>query len=222
MNIKSIPTPNFYSLDGEIEGIVLHTTLGSYKSAVSWLTSPRSSASAHYVMGRLGEQGGELAQLVDLDKGAWHAGRINHPTDRGKKLLKRDAFGRYKNPNKYLVGFEVASGYDVDRDGILESWEKQYSTYQIKDCARLILHVEDILNKTFADWQIITHRDIAIDKPNLDLMRAMVLAELRKLRAGEEPEPTPQPTPPSDASGLKVGETYRIEHKNGEVQFIKV
>ncbi len=52
--------------------IIIHYTAGrSFESSVNWLTNPKSKASAHIIVGREGE----IAQLVDFNRRAWHAGR---------------------------------------------------------------------------------------------------------------------------------------------------
>lgn len=50
--------------------IVLHATVGSFDSARSWLTSPSSKVSTHYLI----RKDGYIAQLVDESRAAWHAG----------------------------------------------------------------------------------------------------------------------------------------------------
>jgi N-acetylmuramoyl-L-alanine amidase CwlA len=64
-------SPNRESRHGtKIDMIVLHSTVGNFTSAVNWLTSTRSKASAHYVIGR----DGTIANLVPEDDAAWHCG----------------------------------------------------------------------------------------------------------------------------------------------------
>ena len=72
MNIDhSHPSPNHGPRVGaDISMIVLHATVGSYASALSWLTNPASKASTHYLI----RKDGYIAQLVMDDRAAWHAG----------------------------------------------------------------------------------------------------------------------------------------------------
>lgn len=59
---------------GEItpEFIVMHFTKGaSAESSVNWLCNPAARASAHLVIGKQGE----ITQLVEFNRRAWHAGR---------------------------------------------------------------------------------------------------------------------------------------------------
>lgn len=189
-------TPNKYPGQNNPEFIVLHSTIGAYEGAVSWLRNPASSASAHAVFGRVGE----ITQLMDFKDGAWHAGRVSNPSELGKQHLKRSLTG-YQNPNRYSIGLEVASGYDIDRDGVLETWEKQYSPQQIKAVAWYIVNEID---PRFGQLPIITHKDIASYKPDLDLMRVMVVSEVNKLRNPQVP-PTPEP-PSSDIKAFTTKE----------------
>ena len=222
MDIKQRPSPNFYNLLEPAYISILHTTLGSFEGAISHLTK-RGNPSAHFVIGRLGR----IAQLVQLDKGAWHAGRISNPSQRAKAVCRKSIWGRVKNPNKYSWGFEYASGYDIDRDGVIENWEKLYTSQQIKSGVLLHLWCEKQKNVVIDKAHILTHKDITSYKPNLEVHRAMFLSELQKQReiiegsstvveerAGEVVVPS--------ALTLELGQTYRPELKNGKIIFIKV
>lgn len=68
-------SPNQSSRNGTaISMIVLHATVGSYESALAWLTSPASRVSSHYLI----RKDGHTAQLVPDARAAWHAGRSAH------------------------------------------------------------------------------------------------------------------------------------------------
>jgi len=65
-------SPNFSSRAGaHIRMLVLHATVGSFQSALGWLTNPASEVSTHYLI----SYGGAIVQLVDDDHAAWHAGK---------------------------------------------------------------------------------------------------------------------------------------------------
>ena len=96
MKIEQRPSANFYNLKYPAEMLVLHTTLGSFEGSVNYLQR-KNNPSAHFVIGREGQ----IAQLVQLDKGAWHAGRISKPSVRAKAVFRKYAWGAYINPNKY-------------------------------------------------------------------------------------------------------------------------
>ena len=221
--IEQKPSPNTDNVSFNPRGITLHTTLGNFNGAVDWLrTSPeerkrktgvKTYSSAHFVIGRLGE----IAQLIPLDKRAWHAGRVSKPTELGKAALKPSIVG-YQNPNNYMFGLEFASGYDIDRDGILESWERLFTPHQIKAAVFLKNHIEEALNIEIPERYIITHHDTDSSKPNITAARLMVLSELRKQ---EQPQPTPPPTP---GLGLLNGDRIEIIDikANGEFTARKV
>ena len=64
-------SPNYDSRAGaDITCIVLHATVGSFESARSWLCSPSSDVSSHYLISKQGE----TLQLVADEYRAWHAG----------------------------------------------------------------------------------------------------------------------------------------------------
>lgn len=65
-------SPNYSSRhDAQIDMIVLHATVGSGASALSWLTNPASRVSSHYLIYKTGY----IYQLVDDEEAAWHAGK---------------------------------------------------------------------------------------------------------------------------------------------------
>ena len=68
---KGTMSPNYSAGSFRPEGIIIHFTAGySAESSANWMRNPASKASAHFVVGKMGE----IIQLVDLDKKAWHAG----------------------------------------------------------------------------------------------------------------------------------------------------
>lgn len=189
MEVVRKNTPNQYDLHGEIAAIVLHVTIGAYEGAVEWLmmsgkerqakTGKFSESSAHYVIGRQGE----ITQLAPLNRGTWHAGVISKPSQRALNVLPKNANGTLKNPNRYTIGIEFAGAYDVDKDGVLEEWEKQTTKEQIKAAVELITtEIEPALKKKFDAISIITHRDITDYKIYCEVPRDALLAELAKAR----------------------------------------
>lgn len=231
MNIEQRPSSNFYDLEYPADIIVLHTTLGSFEGTIAHLSRP-NNPSSHFVIGRLGQ----IAQLVQLDKGAWHAGRINNPNKRAKTVLKKTIWGNYKNPNKYSWGFEFASGYDIDRDGVLESWEKLYTPQQIKagvllhlwcEEQRRLLYRDSLQNRIIDNSHVLIHKDITSYKPDLEIHRLMYLSELQKqreLQIGNSTVVEERNEEKVESSGLvfELGKTYRPQFKDGKIIFIKV
>ena len=234
MEIKQKPSPNFNNTSYTLDAVVLHTTLGAFEGAVDWLrTSPeerlrktgvKTWSSAHFVISRIGE----IAQLVQLDKASWHAGAKSNMSSRAKAVIKKNWFGTYINPNLHTIGIEFASGYDIDRDGILETWEKLYTPLQVKAAAWLILYCEKELGIKIPNDRILTHKDIASYKPDLELQRIMTLSSIDKLRAGtttaEEPEDiviTPEPVLVNKLV-FEHGDNLKVKVIDGKVELYKI
>jgi|TARA_R100001530_G_scaffold65668_1_gene46990 N-acetyl-anhydromuramyl-L-alanine amidase AmpD len=191
-------SPNHYNLGGDIVALVLHTTLGSMASTTNWFLSLNSQVSAHFGVDR----DGQIVQFVDLNQGAWHAGARKNPSKRAKDVLPKTRWGTLKNPNKSTIGIEFVSGYDIDRDGVLEKWEQLYTPAQMKATARLVIDViEPELGITFSGHNVLTHKDIASYKPDLEVQRAMFLSVLQQER---DRDTDFQPTPPSQPASSRV------------------
>jgi len=79
--------------------ILHHTGPKSFDGAVKWLTNPQAKASAHYAI----SSSGEIVQMVNTKKSAWHAG-ISH-------------WGGLKNLNKYSIGIELFNYGLLEEDG---------------------------------------------------------------------------------------------------------
>ena len=67
---RFVASPHHSSRSASIRKIVIHTTEGSYGSAVSWFQNPSSNVSAHYVVRK---SDGEVTQMVRNTRKAWHA-----------------------------------------------------------------------------------------------------------------------------------------------------
>ena len=107
---QRLPTPHRDpGRDGhDPAAIVVHTTVGTFESVVSWFANPASRVCAHYLVALQGH----LAQFVDERDTARHAGRVLRPTAR----LVREREGT--SPNLFTVGIEFEDGGDpggVDR-----------------------------------------------------------------------------------------------------------
>jgi N-acetylmuramoyl-L-alanine amidase len=76
MLIKSHPSPNHAKRTAAIDTIVLHNTAGSLAGALAHLCGVGAEVSAHYVVA----EDGDVYQLVDEERAAWHAGNkaVNH------------------------------------------------------------------------------------------------------------------------------------------------
>lgn len=95
MSILSAPSPNFWpGRNGhKICAIVNHIAAGLNPGALSWLCSPTSGVSAHYLVDRAGN----IYKLVHESDTAWHAGVVDTPT-----------WSLYTgiNPNYLTIGIE--------------------------------------------------------------------------------------------------------------------
>lgn len=242
MNIQNLPTPNVYELHQAPLVVVFHTTFGDFDSAVEWLrmtpeqrqakTGTKSWSSAHAVFGR----NDEVAKLAGANVGTWHAGAISKPSKRALSMLPKTFFGNLKNPNRASIGLEFACHYDVDRDGVLETWEKLYTSQQIENAAKYIIEdIEPEIKKyhsveiEFSDINSCTHRDITSYKPNLEVQRNLVLAALKRQRAAnvspptspvQTPVPSPAPRPASELI-LESGDRLVVEKKGSDKIIIR-
>jgi len=71
MKIIKNPSPTYSERTLRIDSIIIHyTDMSSAEEALAWLSNPISQVSAHYLI----DQTGQIFQLVDEDKRAWHAG----------------------------------------------------------------------------------------------------------------------------------------------------
>ena len=128
-NIPFQQSPNYTPGNTKKTAIVLHFTLGAYNGAVSWLMNANrpNRSSSNFIIGR---NQGEIIQLVKVTDIAWHAGNISNPDDRAKKIMLKNLDGSYVNPNQYTIGIELAAGYDVDQDGVVEPNENDITEWQ--------------------------------------------------------------------------------------------
>lgn len=98
MNLKYHPSPNFNErIEGaSIEWIIVHyTDTLSIEDSLSILTNPKMEASSHYLVG----ENGDIYQLVDEDKRAWHAGPDGFSYWRGRRSLNSHSIGiEIQNP----------------------------------------------------------------------------------------------------------------------------
>ncbi|RIJ23795.1 N-acetylmuramoyl-L-alanine amidase [Henriciella barbarensis] len=71
MKIKRLSSPNFNDREAPLDMLVLHYTgMETGDAAIERLCDKDAGVSAHYVV----RENGEILQLVDEDKRAWHAG----------------------------------------------------------------------------------------------------------------------------------------------------
>lgn len=179
MNIPFKQTPNYAVGPTKKIAVVLHLTLGAYAGAVDWLSNANrlNRSSAHFVIGR---NQNEIVQLVKITDIAWHAGNVSNPNDRAKKIMLKNLDGSYVNPNQYTIGIELAAGYDVDHDGVVEPNENDVTEWQYQQLTELVKSFANNPDTAFVlDLKnIIIHGDIADYKEKPEIVRTELLKRL--------------------------------------------
>ena len=117
----------------KIEYIILHYTEIPLQDALARLISAKSEVSAHYLI----KKDGEVLQLVDDYKIAWHAGK--------------SSWKNFTHLNRHSLGIEI------DNSGISE-----FSAIQIESCIELCLYLVNKHNINPAS--VIGHSDVAPDR----------------------------------------------------------
>lgn len=179
MNTIFQQTPNYTPGPKKKAVIVLHFTLGSYAGAVSWLMNANrpNRSSSHFVIGR---NEGEITQLVKITDIAWHAGIISNPNDRAKRVMRKNLDGSWVNPNQYTIGIELAAGYDVDQDGVVEPNENDITEWQYQVLTELAKSFSNNPDTEFIldEKNIIIHGDICDYKEKPETVRTELIKRL--------------------------------------------
>jgi len=179
MNIPFQQTPNYAVGPTKKVVVVLHFTLGAYRGAVEWLSNANrpNRSSAHFVIGR---NQGEIVQLVKVNDIAWHAGAVSNPNDRAKKIMLKNVDGTYVNPNQYTIGIELAAGYDVDQDGVVEPNENDITEWQYQQLTELVKSFSNNQDMAFVldAKNIVVHGDITDYKEKPEIVRTELLKRL--------------------------------------------
>ena len=182
-------TPNKMNRQGWIPDLIVsHITEGNFDGAVSWLSSPRSKASSHFIVA----QDGRITQLVDIKEAAWINGTDKDPTKDnfyGNSLLKivRE---RKTNANFYSVGIEhegihsKTKGKLTDRqfeatiwlhEHIISEIKRIYGTDIILDREHIVGHYQvDPIRKPFCPGKFFQFDEIIValkKKEEEDLMK---------------------------------------------------
>jgi N-acetylmuramoyl-L-alanine amidase len=143
--------------------LVIHYTAGkSAENAINWLCNPVSRASAHLVI----SASGEITQLVDLNRIAWHAGPS---VWEGRERLNEWSIGiELDNPgrlNRAAHGWEnrfgdPVSGHMVHVDAEGRGWHK----FPEAQLAALYVASEAIIDAEPHIRLVLGHSDIAVPK----------------------------------------------------------
>lgn len=188
MKIIQSPSPNYSKSSYAKIGHQIHKTEGT--DSLLELTTRGTNKSANALFKR----NGDVHELVDGKHRAWTSGRINQPSKRARGIMLRTIWGTYVKPGYYLWQweFECLTSQTFTQD--------QYSSF-IRYCKQKDIKIIPVL--------FLTHRDTAIDKPDLEVERAEIL---RRASAT-----IPLPDVPS-SSGVKVD---KEDFKNRVINAIK-
>ena len=133
--IKNIKSPNFNSRNKKkVKFIIIHyTALKNYKEAISFLCNPKNNVSSHFLI----SQKGDIYNLVDVNKRAWHAGL--------------SYWNGYRDLNSISIGIELDFSYSNKNN--------KYSHKMITALIKTIKKLKEIYN--IKDKYILGHSDIA-------------------------------------------------------------
>lgn len=132
-SIISTPTPNFQTDPTRtIKYLIIHSTGGTAKSCISWLTNPEAKVSAHYLI----DKAGAVYQFADEKLITWHAGKSSWGTDEGL--------------NKFSIGIELEN---------LNNGVDEYSIEQI--CVAVWLSKRICASHQIPIENVLRHLDIA-------------------------------------------------------------
>ncbi len=109
------PNRNGYGSPHDPKAICLHITAGSGASALSWLTSPASQASANYV----NMEDGTVYELVPPTESAWANGAVNKPNMANPIVAATLNAGR--NMNTATISIENAGQTSGGKGGSLSA-----------------------------------------------------------------------------------------------------
>lgn len=149
--IKSHTNKSYATND--IAYIVTHVDLGTAKSTKNCIEGVQSKSYHEYV----NKDDDTIRQYVPLDKGAWHSGNINKPTNRGARIIGNTS----PNRSSYALCFEAAPvdamgnvtfNWDIVKDG------KMPTDDQIKRGAQRIIdlgldHLPIIAHVEITSWK---------------------------------------------------------------------
>ena len=143
MNITQKSTPNQSSRNGYKPCLIVwHIADGTYNGTVAWEMNRDSQVSSHFVLG----QGGEITQLVPLERAAWTQGVVKNPTHPYVKTHSG------VNPNLYCVSIEC--------EGVWSETKGALTDKQLAAAAELTRYI-------VAEVKRIYKVDISIDREHM-------------------------------------------------------
>lgn len=150
MQIKEDLTPVNYTKGRSgyhIEGVVIHSMVGTQAGSISWFKNPDAKASAHYCISK----SGEIVRTVKDEDFAWHAGRVSVKYENMPFVLKDNWDAGVKNPNFYTIGIELEDNKDVH-------WN--YPEVQMEALRDLIKDLSAKYNIPLKRSHIIMHKEV--------------------------------------------------------------
>ena len=143
MNITQQSTPNQSSRNGYKPCLIVwHIADGTYNGTVAWEMNRDSQVSSHFVLGK----GGEITQLVPLERAAWTQGVVKNQTHPYVKTHSR------VNPNLYCVSIEC--------EGVWSETKGALTDQQLAAAAELTRYI-------VAEVKRIYKVDIPIDREHM-------------------------------------------------------
>ena len=143
MNITQKSSPNQSSRNGYKPCLIVwHIADGTYNGTVAWEMNRDSQVSSHFVLG----QGGEITQLVPLERAAWTQGVVKNPTHPYVKAHSG------VNPNQYCISIEC--------EGVWSETKGALTDQQLAAAAELTRYI-------VAEVKRIYKVDISIDREHM-------------------------------------------------------
>lgn len=177
------------------QAIVIHVMDGSLTGTDAWFNDPASGVSAHYGIGK----DGTVHQYVKETDTAFHAGTVSKPTWPG---IRKDAQGRFINPNFYTIGIEHAGWGDKD-----DRWPATQQDASVT-----------LVSAIAARWgiapnalHVIPHRQIRSTKPNCPGKGLDFAAYLERL-GGAAAVPAAVPPGTAFADEVRAVTTLNVRH----------
>ena len=167
MKIIKVPTSNYSISKYTKIGVEIHKTGGT--DSLTELTAKGTNKSANALFAR----NGNVYELVDGKYRAWSSGRINQPSKRAKAIMLKTLWGTYVKPGYYLWQFEFECLFDETFT------EEQYVSF-IAYCREKKIIIIPML--------FLTHKDTAIDKPDLEVERSEILRRAKGVNVQQKKE----------------------------------
>lgn len=130
-----------------IEGIVIHSMVGTQTGSIAWFKNPSAQASAHYCISK----DGDIVRTVKDEDFAWHAGRVSAKPEDMPFVMKDNYDAGVKNPNFYTIGIELEDEANVH-------WN--YPEKQMEALRDLINFLSKKYNIPKKRSHIILHREV--------------------------------------------------------------